>query len=204
MTTDTFCQKLTVSRVMVRIKKKKVLFSAPLLSLLVRAPRGRLLFVSSCPDAQSCNKIQLLRPHEVSVIGQCLVNEQHTPQITAGNWNKRTGPAAAAAASTLDRCYRPKCFGPRPLIQTAGMGAADGRTIGKEREDEEGNRVSNHRLQQLESRIEMSRHDERLKVTGLHLRKCPNLLEGCFFISIIYSRRIARAYLTLCLQPSAK
>lgn len=141
---------------MVRIKRQKEKKSSLLCvsSLPAGAPQGRLLFVSSCPDAQSCNKIQLLRPHEVSVIGQCLVNEQHTPQITAGNWNKRTDPAAAAATSTLDRCYRPKCFGPRPLLQAAGMGAADGRTIEKEREEEEGNRVSNHRLQQLESRIE--------------------------------------------------
>lgn len=31
----------------------------------------------------------------MSVIGQRLVNEQYNAQITAGNWNKRTGPAAA-------------------------------------------------------------------------------------------------------------
>lgn len=97
----------------------------------------------------------------------------------------------------------PNVSGLVPLLQAAGMGAAERRTIEKERDDEEGNRVSNHRPQQLKSRIEMSRHDERLKVTGLHWRKCPDLSEGCFFISIIYSRGIARADLTLCLQPSA-
>lgn len=79
--------------VMSSIKGRK---KSSLLALLVLTPWGRLLFVSSTPDARSCNQIQLLRPHEVNVIGQCLVNKQHTPQITAGNWNKRTGPAAAA------------------------------------------------------------------------------------------------------------
>lgn len=106
MTTHPFCLKLKVNHVTLKIKRKEKSFV--LLSLLVRALRGRLLFVSSSPDAQSCNKIQLLRPHEVSVIGQCLVNEQHTPQITASNWNKRTGPAAA---STLADVISPNVSG---------------------------------------------------------------------------------------------
>lgn len=56
-------------------------------------------------QASSHNKIQLWRPHEVSVIGHCFVNKQHTPQITGSNWNKHTGPAAFRFADFNSRQF---------------------------------------------------------------------------------------------------
>lgn len=66
--------------------------------------------------ASSRYKIQLWRPHEVSVIGHCFVNKQHTPQITGSNWNKHTGPAAFRFADLISQM-----FGPCPFFKAVWM-----------------------------------------------------------------------------------
>lgn len=106
----------------------------------------------------------------MSVIGQCLVNEQHTPQITAGNWNKRTGRAAAAAAASRRWTddIGPNVPGLVRSSRQQGWKPPMDEPLKKKEKDEDHHRLRrrNHRLQQLESRLEISRHDERLKVHG--------------------------------------